>query len=91
MDEPVGVVDESIKHWIESRLASVAQKLPDLVHEDPASFACGYNAGYKAAALDLERYLESGGLEGIKARREKQPNFGCVVVNLDNPLSSGDN
>lgn len=47
----------SLNDWLNNRLAEIATKLPTLVHDDPASFACGYNAGYKQAMLDLEREL----------------------------------
>jgi hypothetical protein len=73
-------MDKSIEYWVNKKLAEIAQKLPTLVHDDPASFACGWNAGYKAAVLSLERYLEDGGLKGIEERRAKQANFGCVVM-----------
>lgn len=44
--------------WIDSKLADIAEKLPKQVHTEPASFACGYNVGYKQAMLDLERWLD---------------------------------
>jgi hypothetical protein len=44
---------------IDVKLAEIANKLPSLVHQDAASFACGYNSGYKNALLDLERKLDS--------------------------------
>ena len=48
----------TLQEYIDHQLALIANKLPDLVHKDPASFACGYNAGYKAAMLELERFLQ---------------------------------
>lgn len=47
----------TLQEWIDHQLAIIAEKLPQAVHQDPASFACGYNSGYKAAMLDLERFL----------------------------------
>lgn len=47
----------NLQEWIDHQLAIIAEKLPQTVHQDPASFACGYNSGYKAAMLDLERFL----------------------------------
>jgi len=44
--------------WIDVKLKEVAERLPQAAHDDPASFACGYNTGYKQALLDLERWLE---------------------------------
>jgi hypothetical protein len=48
-----------LNQWIDSKLADIAKKLPTLVHQDAASFACGYNTGYKAALLDLQHNLDS--------------------------------
>lgn len=43
-----------IEDWIDLKLAEIAIRLPTIVHSDPASFSCGYNAGYKACLLDLD-------------------------------------
>ena len=48
----------SLQDWIDAKIADVATKLPTLVHTEPASFSCGFNAGYKQAMLDLDRFLE---------------------------------
>jgi len=48
----------SLQDWIDSKFAVIANKLPILVHTEPASFSCGYNMGYKQAMLDLDRFLE---------------------------------
>lgn len=48
-----------LNQWINGKLAEIANKLPSLVHSDAASFACGYNTGYKQALLDLENHLDS--------------------------------
>lgn len=46
-----------LNDWIDSKLAEIANKLPSLVHTEPASFACGYSTGYKNAMIDLERFM----------------------------------
>lgn len=46
-----------LNDWIDGKLAEIANKLPSLVHQDAASFACGFNTGYKQALLDLERIM----------------------------------
>lgn len=48
----------NIQEYIDHKLAIIANQLPDSVHENPASFACGFNTGYKSAMLDLERFLQ---------------------------------
>ena len=52
----------SLDDWINAKLKEVAEKLTQTSHKDPASFACGYNTGYKQAMLDLERWLDGEGL-----------------------------
>ena len=47
-----------VQGWIDDRLAKVAEKLPTIVHTEPASFSCGYNTGYKQCLLDLDRFIE---------------------------------
>jgi hypothetical protein len=47
-----------LNQWIDNKLAQVATSLPSSIHQDPASFSCGYNVGYKSALLDLEKELE---------------------------------
>ncbi len=49
--------NEHVNQFISNELASIAEKLPTLAHSDPASFACGYNTGYKQALLALDRML----------------------------------
>lgn len=49
-----------IQDWTAKKLKEIAEKLPTLVHTEPASFSCGYNAGYKQALLDLENIIEDG-------------------------------
>lgn len=46
-----------INDWINSKLTVIANKPSSLSHQDSASFACGYNTGYKQALLDLERFM----------------------------------
>ena len=48
----------TLQEWIDEKFRDIAAKLPQLVHQDPASFACGYNVGYKQAMLELDRFLE---------------------------------
>lgn len=49
-----------IQDWINHKLKDIAEKLPTLVHTEPASFSCGYNAGYKKCLIDLEIIIEDG-------------------------------
>jgi hypothetical protein len=46
-----------LKEWINDKFVEIATKLPTLVHTEPASFACGFNVGYKHALLELDRFL----------------------------------
>lgn len=46
-----------LNQWIDNKLEQIASKLPTSIHQDPASFTCGYNMGYKCALLDLESEL----------------------------------
>ncbi len=48
---------DKIQQWIDLKLEEISKKLPNQVHENPASFACGYNVGYKQAALDLQNFI----------------------------------
>ncbi len=48
----------TLPEWINSRLSYIAKLLPQLTHDEPASFACGYNAGYKNALLDIQGFLK---------------------------------
>jgi hypothetical protein len=49
--------EHDLQQYINIKLAAIAQSLPITV-DKPASFACGYDTGYKQAMLDLERFLE---------------------------------
>ncbi len=53
----------SLQDWIDNKFADIADKLPQLVHTEPASFACGYNTGYKQALLELDRFLQDEATE----------------------------
>jgi hypothetical protein len=70
------------QEWIDSKLADIATKLPTLVHTEPASFACGFNTGYKQALLDLDRLIE----EGIEIRKslckcgDKYHDYGAICL-----------
>jgi hypothetical protein len=46
------------KEWMREKLNEIAEKLPMQTHTEPASFACGYNMGYKQALLDLQRIYD---------------------------------
>jgi hypothetical protein len=48
-----------LNQWIDDKLAVIASNLPTLIHQDAASFASGYNTGYKSALLDLEKKLDN--------------------------------
>ena len=48
---------EKLQEWINERIEEISKRLPKQVHEDPASFACGYNIGYKQAVLDLQNFI----------------------------------
>lgn len=48
----------AIDEWMSKNLEDIANKLPQEVHNDPASFACGYNTGRKAVLLELDRLLD---------------------------------
>lgn len=43
-----------LQEFIDEHLAAIAITLP-IVVKQPASFACGYESGYKQALLDIER------------------------------------
>lgn len=47
----------TIELWIDEKLTEISEKLTLEVHENPASFACGYNVGYKHAVLDLQNFI----------------------------------
>lgn len=49
-----------LNDWINDKFADIAQRLPTLVHTEPASFSCGYNTGYKQALLDLDNIIVDG-------------------------------
>lgn len=49
-----------IQDWTRDKLKEIAGRLPTFVHSDPSSFACGFNAGYKLALLDLDNLIEDG-------------------------------
>jgi hypothetical protein len=51
---------DKVKSWVDEQLKIIGSKLPTLVHENPASFACGYNMGFKQCLLELDRLIDSG-------------------------------
>ena len=48
-----------LQEWIDFKLGRIALRLPRLVKEQPDSFSCGHNMGYKQAMLDLSMELET--------------------------------
>ena len=48
----------NIQQWIDKKLKEISERLPIQIHQDPASFACGYNMGYKQAMIDLIRFYD---------------------------------
>lgn len=72
----------TVNDWIDDKLKGVADKLPTLVHTEPASYSCGFNTGYKQALLDLERIIE-GGAEIRKSLcwcRDKYHEYGARCI-----------
>lgn len=47
-----------LEEWIDQKLDEILLRMPRLVKEQPDSFACGQNVGYKQALLDLSRIIE---------------------------------
>lgn len=56
----------NLQNWIDTKLADIAMTLPSQVLENPSSFKCGFNMGYKQAMLDLDRKLEESIQEQIQ-------------------------
>lgn len=50
---------DEVQDWIDSKIEKIAVSLPRLVKEQPDSFSCGHNMGYKQAMLDLSQALEA--------------------------------
>lgn len=50
---------DEVQEWIDFKLGRIALHLPRLVKEQPDSFSCGHNMGYKQAMLDLSMELET--------------------------------
>lgn len=50
---------DEVQDWIDFKLSKIALSLPRLVKEQPDSFSCGHNMGYKQAMLDLSQMLET--------------------------------
>jgi hypothetical protein len=46
-----------LNNWIDSKLADIANELPGLIYDNPATFRCGHKTGYKQALLDLEKFM----------------------------------
>jgi hypothetical protein len=47
-----------LQQWIDSKFLEISKKLPSLVNTFPEGFECGYQTGYKACLLELDRLLE---------------------------------
>lgn len=48
----------TLQGFINMQLTMIARSLPETVKQ-PASFACGWDTGYKKALLDIQRFLEN--------------------------------
>jgi len=49
---------EQIQKLMNAKFKEIAEKLPTLTHQDPSSFSCGFNAGYKQCLLDLMTIID---------------------------------
>jgi hypothetical protein len=45
--------------WINNKIIKISKELPLLVLDNPKSFDCGFNIGYKHAMLDLSSHLNN--------------------------------
>ena len=52
----------TIELWIDEKLTEIGDKIKEITHDNPASFSCGYNVGYRQAILDLQNFI----IKGIK-------------------------
>jgi hypothetical protein len=46
-----------IKEWIYNKFSEVSERMETLVHSEPASFACGYNVGYRQCLIEIEKMI----------------------------------
>ena len=46
-----------LSDFIREKMQEVNLKMPQLTHDDPHSFACGYNSGYKSCLLSIARRM----------------------------------
>ena len=51
-----------IQEYIDAKIAIIANSLPRKVHDNPKSFTCGHDVGYKQALLDIERFMVDNGI-----------------------------
>lgn len=51
---------KNLNDWLDESLAAIGKRLPALVEDEPKSFDCGYEMGYKQALLKLESLIEDG-------------------------------
>lgn len=72
----------TIDEWIAIKINEIGKKLPNLVDENPSSFECGQQLGYKAAMLELEELIESGAKlsESLCWCKDKYHDYGEVCL-----------
>ena len=49
--------NDKIDWFIEEKMREISERSQTMTHTEPASFTCGYNAGYKKCIQDLVRFL----------------------------------
>ncbi len=54
--------EKLIQDFIDAKLAIIANSLPQKIYENPKSFTCGHDMGYKQALLDIERFMVDEGI-----------------------------
>lgn len=70
------------QEWIAAKFDEIATKLPTLVHTEPASFACGFNTGYKHALLEFDRRMLEDDINFYHCAHCR----GDVYLNIECPL-----
>ena len=53
----LNLVNNDLSDFIREMVQEVNSKIPQLTHDDPHSFACGYNSGYKSCLLSIARRM----------------------------------
>lgn len=46
-----------LSDFVRERMQEANSKMPQLTHDDPHSFACGYNLGYKSCLLAIAKEM----------------------------------